>query len=737
MPAFELATPDGQKFRVEAADAEAATKALQYIVNPPPPGVMIHEPDRSYITGPPGAPSVDTRGMAAGVGLGAAQGKPGLPSREEAAAALAMRARGGEGAVMPRALQPFVQGATLNYGDELASLGAGVGHMVRGGAFDRAYNLTQEAQRQDLAQARQEYPIGSAVAQIGSSLATAPLAGALGLGRLAAGGAPLGARILGGAGLGAGYGAVSGLGEGSGLEDRLAKAVPGALIGMAVGGAIPAAGELARRGTNTLLDRFSIDRNLRDIGVGRPAGDTVLRTLEADDALTGAGRANILAAGPQGMLADAGAATRGLLDTVIQRGGGGSRAARQSVEERGVAANQTLTGALDAALGTPQGVQTATQAINTVGRAGRRSAYDLAYATPIDYSAPAARDLQTLLQRVPGDVINTANRLMQLGGYQSRQIQATIDDAGNVAYTRLPDVRQIDYITRAMRQLAESQQTTGALGRATPLSQAYSDLAGDVRRTTRNLVPEYGVALDTAADDIGRIQAIRLGADILSPAMTRDEVAHALNRHGASAAEMQAVRSGVRAHIDDLMAKTRAIATDPNQDAREAAAALRALNSREGRDKLDMVITDPLVRRRVAQQLDEATRAITLRADMTANSKTFARTAQNQAAAQMLEPGPLGAAARGRPINALQRGVQALTGRTPAYDVGREDLMNRQIAELLTVARGPDAQRQLDTLRQAYTVGPQNAAQAQQVGGWTGILGGLPGYQALREYLGR
>jgi hypothetical protein len=733
MPQFELETRDGQKYQVEAADVEAATKALQYIANPPPPGVMIHEPNRSYITGAPDAPSVDTTGMAPGMGMGAAPGtNAALPNRNQAAAALAARR---DNPIADRTLLPALQGGTLGYGDEFASLGAASLAALRGRPFGETYDLAQEAQRQDLAQVRQEYPKSSTALQIGGALATAPLAGALGLGRLAAGGAPLGARIAGGAGIGAGYGAVSGFGEGSGLEDRLAKTVPGVATGFVVGGAIPLAGSAAQNLTRRGLDYLNIDRNLGNLGVGRPAGNTVLRTLEADDAFTGAGRASILSAGPEGMLADAGPATRGLLDTVIQRGGGGSRAAREAVEQRGTAANQTLNDALDAALGLPQGVQTTIQGINRAGQAGRRTAYDAAYNTPIDYSAPAARDLQDLLHRVPGDVINTANRLMQLGGHQSRQIQATIDNAGNVTYTRLPDVRQIDYITRAMRQLAESGETTGALGRATPLSQAYNNLAGDVRRTTRDLVPQYGTALDTAADDIGRVQATRLGADILSPAMTRDEVAQALARHTPSAAEMQAVRSGVRSHIDDLMAKTRAIATDPNQDAREAAAALRSLNSREGRDKLDMIITDPVMRQQVANQLDEATRAITLRADMTANSKTFARTAQSQATKEMLEPGPLGAAARGHPVNAVQRAVQALTGRTPAYDVGREDAMNRQIAELLTVARGPQAQAQLDALRRAYTAGPQNAARAQQTGQVTG-LAGLPVYQALRGLLG-
>ena len=144
------------------------------------------------------------------------------------------------------------------------------------------------------------------------------------------------------------------------------------------------------------------------------------------------------------------------------------------------------------------------------------------------------------------------------------------------------------------------------------------------------------------------------------------------------------------------------------------------------------MILDPLQRQQLETQIEQATRALQLRAGVAENSKTFARTAQQQATQQMLEPGVLGAAARAHPVNAMQRAVQLLTGRTPAYDIGREDLMNREIAELLTSA-GPAAQRNLGLLGQAYAQAPQNVARAEEVGGWTGLLTGLPGYQTGRE----
>lgn len=716
----------------------------------PPPGVTIHEANRSYVT-----PLLDFAGSPMGEAEArAATGQdrigwalPGetppsvtttgmsQPQRAEAAAALNLR-RGGMG--IPRLATPALQGATLNYADEIASLGAGAGSMARGGEFGSTFNLMQEAQRQELTQARQEYPVTSGALQVGGGLATVPYLGLLGApGAAATGAVPLGGRMLGGAGAGALYGGAAGFGEGSGLKERLTDAGIGATLGAVAGAAVPAVAESGRAIANRIFDSRTINRELERMGVGRPAGDATMRMLQADDAFTGAGRANMLAAGPNAMLADVGPSTQGLLDMAIQRGGGGSNIARQAIEMRGSAANQTLTDALNVALGgAPRGVGAMTSEISQAGQAGRRTVYDAAYAAPIDYSSREGRELESIFrQAIPKSVIDEANLIMQVRREPpSAQLKGTVAADGTVTFERLPDVRQLDYITRALRTISESGATTGALGKATPKSQSFADLASDIRRTMRTAVPEYATALDTAADDIGRIQATRLGSELLSPSMTRDEVAQALGRHQNSAAEMEQVRRGVRSGVDDLMARVRAIATDPNQDAREAAAALKTLNSREAQDKLDMVVTDPLIRRQLEAQIEEASRAIMLRANLTTNSKTFARTAQQQATQQMIEPGVLGTLAKGQPINATQRAVQLLTGRTPAYDIGREDLMNRQIAELLTSA-GPAAQRNLGLLGQAYTQAPQNVARAENVGGWAGLLTGLPGYQTGRELL--
>jgi hypothetical protein len=190
---------------------------------------------------------------------------------------------------------------------------------------------------------------------------------------------------------------------------------------------------------------------------------------------------------------------------------------------------------------------------------------------------------------------------------------------------------------------------------------------------------------------------------------------------------MQNVRDGVRAYIDDTMANVRNIATNPDQDVQETARILGQLNSRATRDKLDMVIPDPLQRQQLQSQLDEATRAIQLRAQMATNSKTFGRQVQREGV-QAVSDTAAETARRIEPYNFLKRGGQLFTGGRPQDVLGRQDVINQQIAELLTTTRGQTAQDQLGLLARAYTAAPQNVARAQSFGQGAGLLAGVPGY---------
>ena len=569
----------------------------------------------------------------------------------------------------------FLRGAadavTLGWGDELAS---GVGSLITG----QPRNQVQTEMR-SLDQAAQSQNPGSyLLGQVGGGVAQGMVAGP---GIMASAPTLLG-RAAGGAATGAAFGGTYGAGSGETAQDRVVEALKGAGIGGVVGGAFPLVTAGAGRVYQSARDALSAGPTARQAGASPEALRMLGGVMQADDSLGPRGVANMTRAGQEAMLADAGPTAQSMLDTAIQKAGPGARMANDRVGQRVTRDSAALVNAMDQSLGAPEGITAARTAIREGSAGARSAAYNQAYEAPIDYASQGGMALEDIIRtRVPGSVINEANRLMQLEGLQSRQILARVADDGSVVYERLPDVRQIDYITRALNQAAESGDGAGALGGQTTLGRAYQGLSRDIRGRLRDMVPEYAQALDTAADPIRRSQAVELGSRLLSPSMARDQVAEAVE--GMSQAERQAVMQGVRSRIDDVMAQVTRTVADDDVSAREALKGLKDLSSRANREKLAMVLGDEPAQQLFAE-LDRAAQSFNLRANVATNSRTFGRQAMSQRVADMTEPGVIGTLAQGKPINAAQRIAQALTGQTPQRLKSREDAVYAEIADLLT-----------------------------------------------------
>lgn len=216
------------------------------------------------------------------------------------------------------------------------------------------------------------------------------------------------------------------------------------------------------------------------------------------------------------------------------------------------------------------------------------------------------------------------------------------------------------------------KQQSGALIKAYPAT-FETDCAG--------LVPEYDEALRTAADPIRRSQAVELGGKMLSPSMTRDQAAEAIQ--GMTQAEREALGQGVRSRIDDLMANVSRTAADGDTGAREALKGLKDLSSRANREKMALVLGDEKAGR-LFQEVDRVAQSFDLRASVADNSRTYARQAMDQRVKDMTAPGVFGKAAQGEPVNAVKRIVQALTGQTPERQTAKQDEIYKQLAEIMT-----------------------------------------------------
>jgi hypothetical protein len=570
---------------------------------------------------------------------------------------------------------------SMGFGDEAAAgLGTLIDKLPGGKGASYAENLNEI--RGNQAQAQQDNPKSYIAGQVGGGLAQGLAAGP---GILANAPTVLG-RAIGGSMMGGGLGAVYGAGSGTDAKSRVVDALESGGAGALIGGALPVAGKGVSTIVAKIADAIAGGSAAKSAGTSPQVLRMLQSVMEADGTLGPKGQANIAAAGPDAMLADAGPNAKAVLDTAIQRGGPGAVDARDAIAARTANATQNVGNAVDTALGQPQGLVTAKTAIRTGSAPARQTAYDAAYAAPIDYAKPEGMAIENIVKtRVPQSAISAANELMRTEGNASKQILAKVADDGSVTYEKMPDVRQLDYITRGLNEVADQADGAGKLGGTTARGRAYSGLSQELRDNLRALVPEYGTALDTAADPIRRSKAIDFGSKLLSPSVTTDQVSQAVQ--GMTGPEKDALAQGVRSKLYDTLANVTRTISDGDVPAREAVKAIKDLSSSANRAKLTEAIGQTKADALFAE-IDQAAKSFDMRAAMTENSKTFARQATNQQVSQMTEPGFVGKLLQGKPLEAGKRVAQAITGQTPEAIAGRQNEIYSQLANVLTRPAG-------------------------------------------------
>lgn len=577
-----------------------------------------------------------------------------------------------------------------------------------------------EAMGQAVEAVRARRPGQALALEVGGALAATPALVAATPARVAqfVGGAQsLAGQAVRGAAVGAGAGAAEGAISGAGRAEegaRLGGAAEGAAIGGTLGGLVGAAAQPISAGIRAAWENIkgrSVGEISRTLGISSDAARVVRTALENDD--LAAAQQALQRAGSTSMLADAGPATQRLLDVSVTAGGTAPRVAGEAVTARAQAAGARMESVLDDILGVAEGTGTAQRNIRQGTQQARDNAYRVAYAQPIDYSKSRGQFLERILRRVPQSAINRANELMRLEGVQSAQIMAQIAQDGTVTFTRMPDVRQIDYITRALGDVASQQNAAGgALGGTTQLGRATSNLQRQIRNVLRREVPQYGAALDTAADAISRVRSVELGASILNPSTTREMVRDGLR--GASAAERQAARAGFRSALDDRLARVNAVASDPNIEIREFQRLANNLRSRSMRENMETLLGHQDADR-LYRELDEAVTSLELRAAISRNSATAQRQAIQGAVSDITAPGALTSLMAGEPINAARRIAQVITGTTPEARTLRQMGIYDEIAETLVNLRGQQAQQALRLVERAMAGDVLNQTQARVI----------------------
>jgi len=550
--------------------------------------------------------------------------------------------------------------------------------------------------------ARATQAIGAALPSIAQSLRTVP-------GLLTAGG-------IGGA-TGALEGAVAGAGMGTDPESRARMASTGATIGGVAGGTLGAAAPLLTKAADNVVSLFrrsDVSSISRDLGISQNAAKVIKNTFDQGGDMAQA-QANLQRAGSEAMIADAGEAAQALLDAAAASGGTASQTVRGAIDARASRTASALDQTLDQTLGKPPvGPQTAVSDIARRTAPQRAEAYEKAFDNIIDYASPEGEAVTDALSRISpkvlNDAIEEANEQLLASGQSASRIRASLNKAGDVVLSDNPTVRQLNEIKIALGSLAEDAK--GDLGAATTKSRRFGALASGLRDAIGGAAPDYNRAVQLGGDAIGERNAFELGASLLKPQTRIEDVANLLG-DSPSLAQIEAAKSGLRDTINKTLGDVRAIASDPNMDARQLRQALNVLGSDNAKAKARELLgreADALF-----SQIAEAEQSLLVRSATARGSQTAARQAQQRTVEDITSPGLLGTAMRGEPIDASKRLVQAVTGQTDEFSAEQRQRIFGDIARALTEARGDDARKALTSIDRAISGQALTDAQTNQI----------------------
>lgn len=525
--------------------------------------------------------------------------------------------------------------------------------------------------------------------------------------------AGLAATVFGGAeGLASGMGA----GEGS-VGERFVQALPTAAVSAAASGPIGFLTNIFSRKIGSVLsDRRAVSQVAEELGISREAATIIGQTLAREGGSLEQAVENLRRAGETGMLADADKAVAAVLDASMTAAGSGGVAARRAVTERVQEESEQLGGAMTRALGKePTGMRTAAEEAAARHAPMTRLAYAEAYAQPIDYLSTAGQRVEAVLARIPNQykqrAFAAANDLMQIDGVRNQQMRAIIGDDGGVVFEEMPNVVQLDYLKRALQDIAYGPDFMPALAtKPQGLGGKLNALAGELRGALGDAVPQYDQAVRRGGDAIRERISGDLGVRLLSGNVTREEVMEAVR--GASATELNAMRLGLRNQIDEIMANVKmSINQGDNESVGAARKLLRELSSAANKQKLQMLLP-PQRYNALMKKLTEIRSAFELQGELAVGSKTGQRQDLLKMMDELTSPGVIGSAARGEPIKAGQRVIQFLTGETDEAMQSRRSEIFREVADTLTTIQGRDAEEALMIVAEAMQKGRVSAAKA-------------------------
>lgn len=395
-------------------------------------------------------------------------------------------------------------GATDEVAAGIRGVAAGAKAALTGNPIADAYSNEYDSSLANIRKTQQEFeaehPYLSMLGQGSSGLiATAPLA-AMGA---SAPGTSVVKQMVNAAKVGAPIGGVTGFMSGQGgVDNRLGSAAGGAALYGLTSAAVPplvAGASAVSKGAGSLLSRFYQNpETIDDAGsilAAKNVGDILKRDSLTPSALPI--DQNMLQAGDKGAVARA--------EAIATRGGPGADAiANYAAQQR-----NSLPNDLSATLGSnfaETNYPALLDAIKLKAKTEAGPAYEAAYSALTKINDP---QINSALDRAvaAGDWPVLTSEARKLAAYDGRKL-GNIDATGAI---RSFSTQDLDYMTRALRNLGQSTEGMGAMGNRTPLGAMRANTAMSIRDRLMELNPEFEKASTQYGNDIALHEAAQTG----------------------------------------------------------------------------------------------------------------------------------------------------------------------------------------------------------------------------------
>lgn len=443
--------------------------------------------------------------------------------------------------------------------------------------------------------------------------------------------------------------------EGQRGEDAMQRGVDQGMFGLMLGGFIPVAPKFLAWGWHSVKNgiiRDPVKEISESFGISEGAAKMLKKTILASgESLENVLKELRLGAGSQAMVGDATEATKTLLDMIAASGNEAAEIVTGNILKR----SETVAGSTDRVLnkniaelplipgtkkseGLYQDARLVAENLAKKTAPAREKAYQKAYNTKINYNSDAGKQLLEVLKRIPNDLktaaTKEANDILQMEGKEIGQMVLEVGQDGLLKFKTQPNMMQLDYIKRALSELAYDPLKVSGL------SKSAGTMRYQLSEALKKLNPNYAKALKLGQEKITRENAIEIGENALKPGKenTYAQLAKKLSDKNIGAEERQMVAMGLRAELDRMLGNVKSTAST-GTEIQAMKKLLAEFSSKNAKKKLKLIITDNKEYNRIVKELNKAKAVLNLQNAVNINSKTYTRTALNEELMDVVEGG--------------------------------------------------------------------------------------------------